>query len=81
MEYIVKYDNRKLYSKSLNKYVNLDYLIDLVKINKGHTFKVVKYNKTKDVLQMPDITSNVLAEAITKLNINKTKLIQLIKDN
>ena len=48
MEYIVKYDNRKLYSKSLNKYVNLDYLIDLV----------IKYAKNNLLPHKPNEQNN-----------------------
>lgn len=81
MEYIIKYDNRKLYSKTLNSYVNLDYILDLVKVNKGNSFKVVKYKKGLTPDLMKDITPTVLKESITKLNVDRTKLVKFIKEN
>ena len=80
MEHIVKYDNRKLYSKTLNKYVNLNYILDLVKID-GNSFKIVKYKKGVTTDFMLDITPNVLKEAIVKLNVDKSKLIKFIREN
>lgn len=81
MEYIVKYDNRKLYSKTLNKYVNLDYILDLVKVNKGNSFKVVKYKKGLTPDLMKDITPSVLKESITKLDVDRTRLVKFIKES
>jgi polyhydroxyalkanoate synthesis regulator protein len=81
MELIVKYDNRKLYSKTVNSYVNLKYILDLVKLNKPNSFKIVKYKKGVPLDNMTEITSNVLKEAITKMNIPQSKLINFIKEN
>lgn len=77
METIVKYDNRKLYSRSLKKYVNLSYLIDLAKI--GNKFEVKKYKKGVDTDNMDDITAQVLAESIVVLNPSVDLLLRLIR--
>lgn len=71
MEIITKYKNRKLYSKELSKYVNLNYLLDLV--NTDNNFIVLEHNTKKDV------TNSTLSEAILKLNPKKEDLIYLIK--
>jgi polyhydroxyalkanoate synthesis regulator protein len=47
MEIIVKYKNRKLYSKKASAFVNGDYLIDLIRTNMA--FKVVEYNTGVEV--------------------------------
>lgn len=80
MEYIVKYNNRKLYSKVHNQYVNLDYLVDLVRTNQENKFTVVKYEKGIEAHDMQDITGEVLAEAVARLKPSKAKLIRLIKE-
>lgn len=80
MEYILKYNNRKLYSKHLKKYVNLDYIIDLAK-NDVNKFMIVKHEKGLEVSDMSEITNEVLAEAVVKLSPSKEKLVQLIKES
>lgn len=71
METIVKYKNRKMYSKKLSKYVNLDYIIDLVKSD--NNIEILEYNTNKN------ITNLVLSEAIIKLNLNTSELLTIIK--
>lgn len=71
METIVKYKNRKMYSKKLSKYVNLDYIIDLVRNN--NNLEILDYNTNKN------ITNLVLSEAIIKLNLNTSELLTIIK--
>jgi len=71
METIVKYKNRKLYSPKLSKYVNLNYIIDLVKNDKS--VEVLEHSTKKN------ITNSVLSEAILKLNVSTTNLITFIK--
>lgn len=71
MEIITKYKNRKLYSKELSKYVNLNYLLDLVNTNSN--FIVLEHNTKRDV------TNNTLSEAILKLSPKREDLITLIK--
>lgn len=73
METIVKYNNRKLYSKKLRHYVNNSYVIDLIRV--GHKFEIREHKTGQDV------TGTVLAGCITELNINGVKLTQFIKDN
>jgi len=65
METIVRYDNRKLYSNTHSKYITLDYLNDLVNINKS--FQVVEH-KTGEV-----ITNKTLVEILKKRLTNKVK--------
>jgi polyhydroxyalkanoate synthesis regulator protein len=71
METIVKYKNRKMYSKKLSKYVNLDYIIDLVRSNSN--LEILDYSTNKN------ITNLVLSEAIIKLNLNTSELLTIIK--
>lgn len=71
METIVKYKNRKMYSKKLSKYVNLDYIIDLVK--NDNNLEILDYSTSKN------ITNLVLSEAIIKLNLNTSELLTIIK--
>jgi|14BtaG_2_1085337.scaffolds.fasta_scaffold83927_2 polyhydroxyalkanoate synthesis regulator protein len=73
METIVKYNNRKLYSKKCKHYVNNSYLIDLIRL--GHTFEI-KEHKTDQ-----DVTGTVLASCISDLNLDGVKLTNFIKEN
>lgn len=73
METIVKYSNRKLYSKELSKYVTLSYVIDLVKTKSNFT---ILDNSTKQ-----DITGTVLAECVTILDSSRSSLENFIRSN
>jgi polyhydroxyalkanoate synthesis regulator protein len=66
METIVKYNNRKLYSKTLAKYVNLDYVQDLV--NTDQKFSITAHKTGNDV------TNEVLTQVVNK------SLTSLVKD-
>lgn len=82
MEYIVKYPNRKLYSKKENTYVKLDYILDLVKLS-PYDFKIVEFDNTKDVEVMQDITAEVLRSAIKKefRTASRKSLTEFIRSN
>ena len=69
METIKKYENRKLYSLQLNKYVDLRYINDLVKTSQK--FQVID-NKTQD-----DITTKTMMTAMQLLKLDR-KLIETI---
>lgn len=71
METIKKYNNRKLYSLERKEYVNLSYIIDLVKTN--NNFKVISHSNSSD------LTNEVLKEALLKVNVPTLNLKQLIK--
>lgn len=72
MEQIIKYSNRKLYSKKESQYVTGSYLADLIKAN--ILFKVVDH-KTGD-----DVTNVVLARVVSTLpNINNTSAENTLK--
>lgn len=75
MEYIVKYDNRKLYSKLESKYVDLGYIEDLVKAEEENkiSFKVVRYKKGLNLESMQDITIPTLKEVIANSKENKSR--------
>jgi len=73
METIVKYNNRKLYSKKLKHYVNNAYIVDLIRV--GHNFQVLEHKTNEDV------TGTVLAGCITDLNLDGAKLTSFIKEN
>lgn len=77
METILKYNNRKLYSKSLKQYVTQQYIIDLVKTN--GKFIVKKHKKGVELDLLEDITANVLAEAVTIVKPSVEKLKELIR--
>ena len=72
MEQIVKYNNRKLYSKKLKKYVNNSYLVDLVRL--GNNFQVLQYGTNND------ITASVLVTCLLDLQVGKTQVTELIKE-
>jgi polyhydroxyalkanoate synthesis regulator protein len=61
METIKKYKNRKLYSKTQSKYVDVKYLIN--KLQKKEAFTVV------DATNNVDITSKVLKQALTQASL------------
>lgn len=73
METILRYNNRKLYSKNISKYVNTNYLLDLIKTNVN--FCILDYKSKKDV------TNLVLSEAISKIKPEKNIIIKFIKEN
>lgn len=71
METLVKYNNRKIYNSNISQYVDLNYIIDLVKLNQR--FRVIEHNTKKD------ITNNVLKKCLIKLNLSNDILLDLIK--
>jgi len=71
MEVIKKYNNRKLYSTTLSKYVPQEYLLDLVKTDQK--FQVID-NDTKR-----DITKKALQSALNKLPLSMKMLRDLVK--
>ena len=73
MEVIKKYSNRKLYSTTLSKYVNINYILDLVKTKQK--FMVVD-NKTKG-----DITTKTIKNSLAALPMNLDTMQQLIRGN
>lgn len=77
METILKYNNRKLYSKSLKRYVTQEYIIDLVKTN--GKFVVKRHKKGVAIDSLEDITAKVLAEAVTIVKPSVEKLKELIR--
>lgn len=74
METIKRYENRKLYSTSLNKYVKLSYITDLIRTKQKF---IVINNKDKS-----DITKNVLKKAILEeVDLPLETLTQLVRGN
>ncbi len=71
MEVIRKYENRKLYSSTLKKYVGLDYILDIASSN-VNSFTVLD-SKNKD------ITVDVLKKALVHSNPSKEVLLNFIK--
>lgn len=71
MEVIKRYNNRKLYSMKISKYVDLAYILDLVKTNQR--FQVIE-NKTKS-----DVTSKELKKALSLLPLEKGLMETLIR--
>jgi polyhydroxyalkanoate synthesis regulator protein len=71
MEIIVRYENRKYYSKTLSKYVDLNYMLDLAKTKQK--FQVVKFADNKD------ITKKVLQDCLKKIDLNTNTMLSLIR--
>ena len=71
MEVIKKYNNRKLYSTTLSRYVPQEYLLDLVKTNQK--FQVIDNDSKKD------ITKKALQSALIKLPLSMKILTDLVK--
>jgi polyhydroxyalkanoate synthesis regulator protein len=72
METIKRYNNRKLYSTKLGKYVNISYITDLVKT--GQRFEVIKFD-TKE-----DITKKTLHACVSSLDLDFSTMVSLIKE-
>lgn len=63
---LIKYENRKIYSKDANRHVNLDEILEAVK--DGETLRIIEHKTDRDV------TSEVLNQAIaryTPLSVNQ----------
>jgi polyhydroxyalkanoate synthesis regulator protein len=73
MEVITKYQNRKLYSKKLKKYVNNNYLVDLVRL--GDNFQVLEHSTGND------LTALVLTTCLLDLNVSKSTIVNVIKES
>lgn len=73
METIVKYSNRKLYSKKASSYITEKDIIEMVQKNKKF---IIIENKTQK-----NITGKVLASCILKLDVSSDKLTSFIKEN
>lgn len=71
MEKLIRYSNRKIYSKTLSKYVTLDYVADLVRTNQR--FQVLKHETGED------ITKKTLHSCITKLDLDTETVVNLIR--
>ena len=71
MEIIKRYQNRKLYSTTLSRYVTLDYVIDLIKTNQRFT---VFDNKSKK-----DITTATIKQTIQLIEIPLATMTDLIR--
>lgn len=70
-EILVKYDNRKLYSYTLKRYLNASEVLELVEGDFDVT--VVKHSDGRDV------TNQVLGEILKKNNFASKKLIELMQ--
>lgn len=70
-ETLVKYDNRKLYSYTLKRYLNASEVLELVEGDFDVT--VVKHRTGQDV------TNQVLGEILKKNNFASKKLLELMQ--
>lgn len=55
---LIKYENRKIYSKDVNRHVNLDEILEAVK--DGEVLRIIEHRTDRDV------TSEVLNQAIVR---------------
>lgn len=69
----IRYKNRKIYSKELSQYVNLNDLVD--DIRGGYTVTVID-NVTKN-----DVTDAVLTQAVTQRGLTAQTAVMLLRDN
>ena len=70
METIKRYDNRKLYSTKISKYVTLGYVLDLVKTKQK--FEVLNSKKV-------DITSETIKNSLKAMPLALDELTKLIR--
>jgi polyhydroxyalkanoate synthesis regulator protein len=79
MEHLIKYANRKIYSKDHSKYVNLDYLEDLVNI--GAAFEVRSKEDNTDITQktLTQVLKNVLTKRVKNGTMSTNAIKQAIK--
>ena len=71
METIKKYENRKLYSTTLSKYVKLNYILDLVRTDQK--FMVV------DVKTDNDITTKTIQQSLSLITLTRDSLSSIIR--
>ena len=71
MEVIKRYNNRKMYSTTLSKYVSQEYLLDLARTDQK--FQVIDNDSKKD------ITKKALQSALIKLPLSMKILTDLVK--
>ena len=81
MELIIKYDNRKLYSKTLSAYVGTKYVLDLIKTGQENSFTILKHDKDKVIGDYKDITSESLTWIISTLDLSRESATKFIKEN
>jgi polyhydroxyalkanoate synthesis regulator protein len=55
---LIKYENRKIYSKDANRHVNLDEILEAVK--DGEVLRIIEHRTNRDV------TSEVLNQALSR---------------
>lgn len=70
---IIKYKNRKLYLKSLKKFIDQNQLIKLIK--EGNEVEIIDF-ETKE-----DVTQKVLSSSISKMDISSQSLKYIIRNN
>lgn len=70
---VVKYQNRKLYDKTISKYITLKQIVSYIKNNEEV--------QITDAKSKEDITTKVLEQAITLLNASKEELVKFINLN
>jgi polyhydroxyalkanoate synthesis regulator protein len=73
METIVKYNNRKLYSKMSRSYVDLPYIADLVRTSQK--FEVTDH-KSKE-----NITKETVKNSLMTVDISMDAMVKLIRGN
>jgi len=71
MEVIKRYENRKLYSTKLSKYVTINYISELVKTSQK--FRVV------NVSDQSDITTKTIKKSLVTLPLSLESMTKLIK--
>lgn len=67
---LVKYNNRKIYSPDVRRYVNLDEIVELVKAGQRVTIRAHETNA--------EVTEDVLKQCLVHLKIPTNDLVNLI---
>lgn len=68
---IVKYANRKLYSKNFSRYITLNEMIGLIRANKEI--------KITDHLTKKDITKDSLKQALLEIDLSEKEILDLMR--
>lgn len=67
---LVKYNNRKIYSPDVKRYVNLDEIVELVQAGQKVTIRTHETNA--------EVTEDVLKQCLVHVKLNTNDLVNLI---
>lgn len=80
MEEIIKYNNRKLYSKSMSQYATLEYINDLIKTDQKFTINAHGTGEEKAGEVLIQVLIKNLTKQVKNGTMGKDELTKLIKE-